>query len=191
MSTPTTQTPGATEEKKASGLGVIGLVVALVAGVAILPRLVSHKQPALVGKDAPEFNLSIVLNEHPNEKAKPMLALSDLKGKPVILDFWATWCGPCRAEAPILDKVAARYRDKGLVVVGVNTSDADGNAQEWARARGLSFPIVYDAGDSAARGYGVENLPTLVVVSKAGKIVAMRTGITDDAELESLVKDVL
>jgi len=112
------------------------------------------------------------------------------RGKVLLLDFWATWCGPCQAEAPILDKVAQRYRDKGLVVVGVNTSDAPGRARPWAMSHHLTFPIVFDPDETAPR-YGVENLPTLVVVSKSGKVLAVRTGVTSDAELERLVASAL
>jgi peroxiredoxin len=70
----------------------------------------------------------------------------------------------------------------------VNTSDRSGNAAPWATSHGLTYPIAYDTGDRAAAAYGVENLPTLVVISKTGKVVAMRTGSTSDAELDALVK---
>ena len=101
--------------------------------------------------------------------------------------------GAARAapKLPILDKVAARFRDQGLVVVGVNTSDQDGAAEPWIRAHGIGFPIVYDRGVHAANGYGVDTLPTLVVVSREGKVIAVRHGVTSDSELEQLVSQVL
>jgi thiol-disulfide isomerase/thioredoxin len=139
----------------------------------------------LVGKDAPDFVLDVVWGGD-----TPKLALRELRGRPVLLDFWATWCGPCQAEAPIIDKIAQRYKDRGLAVVGVNTSDAPGRARPWAMSRHLSFPVVYDA-DDVAPEYGVENLPTLILVSKDGKVLAVRTGITSDSELERLVSQAL
>jgi thiol-disulfide isomerase/thioredoxin len=172
----------ASEGRVKSPLTIAFVVLAMLVGFAVLPRLFRPPQSALVGKDAPDFSLLVVLNGGD----KPNLTLSELQGKPVILDFWATWCGPCQAEAPILDKIAQRYRDKGLVVVGVNTSDAPGRAKPWAWTHHISFPIVYDPDDVAPK-YGVENLPTLVVVSKTGKVMAVRTGVTSDAELERLV----
>jgi peroxiredoxin len=73
------------------------------------------------------------------------------------------------------------------VVLGINTSDERESGKEWARKTGLTYPIAFDEGNQAARSFGVENLPTLVVVDKQGKIAAVRTGLTDDAELERLL----
>jgi cytochrome c biogenesis protein CcmG/thiol:disulfide interchange protein DsbE len=166
-------------------LGV--LVVALLVGYAVFPRL--FHADVTEGKEAPDFALSIVANAY--EKDQTAITMSQLRGHPVLLDFWATWCGPCQIEAPIVDRVAKRFKDRGLIVVGVNTSDPDSNAGGWARAHGISYPIVFDAHDEVAHRYGVSSLPTLVVVSKTGKILALRSGITDDSDLESLVRDAL
>jgi thiol-disulfide isomerase/thioredoxin len=170
------------------GAALAVAVAMLLFAYAAIPRLFTGPFGKSVGKDAPAFALPVVWNEL---EGKPKLDLADLRGQAIVLDFWATWCGPCQAEAPLVDKVAQRYRDRGLVVVGVNTSDAAGNARAWARSRGLSFPIVHDSDNAVAEAYGVHNLPTLVVISRTGKIVAVRQGITSDSELERLVKSVL
>jgi thiol-disulfide isomerase/thioredoxin len=124
-----------------------------------------------------------------HEAAAPeAIELSSLRGHPVVLDFWATWCGPCRATTPIVNTIAQRYKDKGLVVIGVNTSDEDGLAAEYAQKHGVRFPMVYDARNTIAKAYNVTNLPTLVVVSKTGKIVAIRHGVTSDSALDEIVR---
>jgi thiol-disulfide isomerase/thioredoxin len=176
-------------------LRALGLVVVLLAGFALLPRLFRPRQPSAVGHEAPDFALDVVANGSAlgalaaDGKA---LRLSELRGSAVLLDFWATWCGPCRAEAPIVDQVSRRWRERGVVVVGVNTDTRDqGDPREYALAHGLSYPIVHDEDGEASRVFEVDSLPTLVVVSRAGRITAVRTGITDDAELERLIRQAL
>ncbi len=162
-------------------------VIALVAVFALLPRLFPPKSP-LSGKDAPDVVLKMVANAPP---AGTDVSLSGLRGQAVLLDFWATWCGPCQEETPILDGIAKRYDGKGLTVVGVDTSDEEGKAGVFAARHHLSYPIAYDEGQRAAAAYGVQNLPTLVVISKTGKIVGVRTGVTKDSELEELLKQAM
>jgi thiol-disulfide isomerase/thioredoxin len=167
----------------------IVIVVVLAAGFALLPRAMKALSFQAEGREAPDFTAPIVANAAGADQTK--LTLSELRGKAVILDFWATWCGPCQAETPIVNGVAQRYRDKGLVVVGVNTSDSPGLAEKYAKHKGLVFPIVFDVENQVAHHFGVDNLPTLIVLSKEGKIVAVRHGITSDADLDHLVKQVL
>ena len=171
------------------------LVAALAAGFALVPRVTKGCEAASLDEDAPNFTARVVANGEnlgvgADGSADPpqTLELSSLKGRPVVLDFWATWCGPCQAEAPIVNTVAQRYKDRGLAVVGVNTSDEDGLAARFVRKKGLGFPIVYDANNTIAKQYGVSSLPTLVVISKTGKIVAVRHGVTSDSALDEIVR---
>ncbi len=166
------------------GYVVVGAVLAAFIG---LPRMCSTPS-RLEGKPAPVFSLQLTANPHPLDPTSSQLALDQLRGHAVILDFWATWCGPCKTEAPILDGVARKYKDKGVVVIGVNTDDPPGAGSTWARSHALSYPIVYDGDNRVARMYDVRNLPTLVVVSKSGNVVAVRVGVTDESELEKLLE---
>lgn len=174
-------------ESPAQTLGALALVVSLIGGFAVLPRLT--QRPAT---DAPDFALEVVANGGQLPGDQTRVHLGDLRGSAVLLDFWATWCGPCRAEAPIVDRVARRWRDKGVMVVGVNEDAPDqGDPRAFARDEGLSYPIVRDPGSQTMRKYDADSLPTLVVVSRAGKVTAVRTGITEDAELERLIRQAL
>jgi thiol-disulfide isomerase/thioredoxin len=166
--------------------GLVGLLtLGVFLGVAVLPRVFA--QSGLVGREAPDFSLEVVTSETQGDR----IHLSELKGHPVVLDFWATWCEPCQIVAPMLDRVSRKHQDKGLVVVGINTSDRPGLAPLFAKRKGLSYPIVYDSDEEVARRYGVENLPTLVVINSAGHIIAVRTGIEDESSLEELVNQAM
>ncbi len=173
----------ARDDDKPQSTFYFALVAALVlAAFALLPRLSIGRHP-LMGKAAPAFSLEVVHNG----EAGARLDLEKFKGHPVILDFWATWCGPCRVEAPILSRVAERYKDRGLVVVGVNTNDKPGLARAFAADKKLSYPIVFDEGSDVGERYGVSSLPTLVLVGKDGTVRAVKTGIVDEASLEAMI----
>jgi cytochrome c biogenesis protein CcmG, thiol:disulfide interchange protein DsbE len=110
----------------------------------------------------------------------------------VLLDFWATWCKPCRAEAPIVDRVWRRMRGDGVMVLGVNEDKPDeGDPVAFAREEGLGYPIVRDRQSLAMRSFEADSLPTLVVISRTGKVTAVRAGVTDDAELGRIVRAAL
>jgi cytochrome c biogenesis protein CcmG/thiol:disulfide interchange protein DsbE len=159
-------------------LGLSGLF-----GLAILPRL-APGAGGMVGKAAPTFTLPVAANgKAPDEK----IDLAALKGHPVILDFWASWCGPCAIEAPVLDRLARRYESKGLVVLGVNVSDPPNVIKQYATQRGLSYPMLVESGSNVSDSYGVKNLPSLVILDKEGKVMAYLVGVVDEASLNEIV----
>jgi len=181
------------EDTRSTGttLPALGIVCALLAGIAVLPRVFTRHEAVAAGRPAPDFALDLVANGPSALGGAPAksLRLSDQRGHAVLLDFWATWCGPCRAQAPIVEQAARRWRDRGVVVLGIDMDSAsEGDPRAFAVDNGLSYPILRDITGATARAYDVDSLPTMVVVSTEGKIVAVRSGITDGGEIERLLR---
>ncbi|MGC8842667.1 MAG: TlpA family protein disulfide reductase [bacterium] len=95
--------------------------------------------------------------------------LSDLKGKVILLDFWATWCPPCREELPVIEKLHQDFKGKGLLVLGISNEEK-GVVEEFVRRNGLTFPILLDEKGEAGRKYKVVAIPRVILIDKKGKI---------------------
>ena len=181
MSESSIQTPSSHLDRRSFNIAAVVLGVGVLFGFTLLPKL-ARPHNAMIGKPAPEFTLPSISPESQGDR----LALSSLRGKTVILAFWASWCGPCRAEAPGLDHLSKRLADRNVVVLGVNTDDKMENAQAFARSAGLSYPLLHDPNGEVGAAYGVSSLPTLFIIDKEGKIAAVRSGLTDEGSLEEL-----
>jgi thiol-disulfide isomerase/thioredoxin len=170
---------------------VAGLVVAfsVFMGMFVLPYVGAKRAEAspLVGQPAPDFLLPYA---SPTELGKTQ-RLSDLQGQTVVLDFWASWCGPCRAQSPVLARVAKAFAAEKLQVLGVGTSDDRASIARFLSRESLGYTSVFDDQDVASSLYHVRSLPTLVVIAKDGTVRAVATGFADEAELTRLVKDAL
>jgi cytochrome c biogenesis protein CcmG/thiol:disulfide interchange protein DsbE len=118
--------------------------------------------------------------------------LSDFKGKVVILDFWATWCPPCRAEIPDFIALQNQYKDKGLVVVGVSLDQAGvGAVAAFAKAKGMNYPVVLGTEDVTGAYGDIQAIPTTFVIDRSGKVVAKHVGQTDKATFEGEIEKAL
>jgi len=137
----------------------------------------------MIGKPAPDLTLPVAANGEIGSQMR----LADLKGHPVLLDFWASWCGPCAIEAPVIDRVARRYGKRGLVVMGVNVDDGAEVIKAYASQKGLSYPMVIDVGKQASKMYQVDKLPSLVVIDRQGNVLAFLTGMIDEASLNEII----
>lgn len=162
------------------------LLAAALFGVFALPRLAPDPY---VGTQAEDFVLPRVGAVPEGASAK--IRLSELEGKAVILDFWATWCMPCRSQAPIVDRVAKAFSGRGLVALGVVVNDTPENAEAFAKEHGVSYASVLDDQGAASKIFSVVGLPTLVVLDRKGQIVAVRKGLVSENELKGIAEAAL
>lgn len=129
------------------------------------------KLPPTVGVPSPDFALGRL------DDAK--VSLSDFKGKPVIINFWATWCLPCREEMPLLDQVAAQHAD-ALVVLGVNSGEPAELVQAYIDETGVKFPILLDTSEKVTEMYFVRNFPMTFFVDAEGILRAQHIGLLQE-----------
>ena len=110
------------------------------------------------------------------------LTLSSLAGKAVVLNVWASWCIPCKEEAPFLEQVWRQNRKRGLVVLGLDAKDFRTDARRFMKRFGLTFPIVYDGPGDTLGGFGVTGFPETFVLDRQGKVVAAFAGAINAKE---------
>lgn len=119
------------------------------------------------------------------------VVLSAMKGKVVLLEFWATWCPPCRASIPGIERLHEKYKDKGVVVLAVSMDDGGWDAvQSFVKEYGIKYTVLKGNDDVAVK-YQVRSIPMLMVVDKKGKIVKRYLGFGSDEDIERDIKAVL
>ena len=122
----------------------------------------------LIGQKAPDFALKSSTGEN--------LRLSEYRGEVVMLNFWATWCGPCRQEMPLLDDLYNRYERVGFKLLGVNIDDNSQRAIDMMRELGVDFPILFDATKDVSKLYDVNAMPVTVILDREGNVRYVHKG---------------
>jgi thiol-disulfide isomerase/thioredoxin len=135
-------------------------------------------------KQAPAFTVKTL-------EGKP-LKLADLKKRPVILDFWATWCGPCRASMPHLSTMQTRYEKQGLAVIGLSVDETGAQTvKKYVSGLGVKFTLAM-ANDEVLDAYGpIRQIPTTFFINRKGEIVRRVVGYIDGETMEDYVKEIL
>jgi peroxiredoxin len=123
---------------------------------------------------APDFTLRVLGGHN--------LRLAEQRGKVVLVNFWATWCGPCKQEMPQLNRLYDKYRDSGFVLLGVNVDDDSRHAASVAAQLGLHFPVLFDADKSVSRLYQLQSMPTTVLIDRDGRVRYLHDGYQDGVE---------
>jgi peroxiredoxin len=142
--------------------------------------------PDLRGKRAPDFTLRTIEGKK--------LSLSDYKGKAVLINFWATWCAPCKIEMPWLIALRSQYAPQGFEILGVSEDDADtprAKLAKFGKEQGLNYPLLVGEDAMSRRYGGVEFLPTSYFVGRDGKVVAETAGLVSKDEVEASIKKAL
>ncbi|HEY8939883.1 MAG TPA: TlpA disulfide reductase family protein [Cellvibrio sp.] len=141
--------------------------VAVVVSLAVL-SLSASADPA------PDFTLQSSTGEN--------VRLAEQRGQVVMLNFWASWCGPCRKEMPLLDAMYQRYSSAGFVLYGVNVEEDNTDAKKLLKELGVTFPVLFDTESKASSLYNVDAMPTTVVIDKKGQVRFVNRGYKDGDE---------
>lgn len=119
------------------------------------------------------------------------VSLSDLKGKIVVMNFWGSWCVPCQAEAPVLERTARTYRDKGVLFIGVDTWDNEPDAKNFLRQYGVTYANGMDDKGQITIDYGVSGVPETYFIDRDGQLVRKYIGPMSDFQLTSYLEEML
>src|SRR4030066_653696 len=169
-------------------LAVVGLVIALGVSVFCLTKKNKKKNPAAnssleTREPAPNFTLALLGGKS--------FQFSDHKGKPVLINFFASWCLPCREEMPVLEQIAREYQTKGVVFLGIAVDDTEEKMNDFIKRYNVTFPVGLDKTAEIQKSFGLYGIPTTYFIDKQGGINYFHSGVVTEGllrhELDKLV----
>ena len=161
---------------------LIAVIAILLVSALLLSSPFSQQngiQKAIIGKSVGEFSLLDLENKS--------VSLSDYQGKYVLLNAWATWCPPCRAEMPDLNEFHQAYQDKGFEILAINAGESRDTAAAFSEALGLDFKILLDSDGTVLTGLGISGFPTSILVDPQGKVAMIHIGMIFPEDLNNKV----
>lgn len=161
---------------------LVAVIVILLVSVLLLSSQFSQQngiQKAIVGKSVGEFSLIDLENQS--------VSLSDYQGKYVLLNAWATWCPPCRAEMPDLNEFHQVHQNKGFEILAINAGESRDTAAAFSEALGLDFKILLDSDGTVLTGLGISGFPTSILVDPQGKVAMIHIGMIFPEDLNNKV----
>ncbi len=163
-------------------LGVLGLVVLAGCGGTGGSSTAAAEPVALrPGKIASDFSIKLFDGGD--------FRLSEQRGKVVLVNFWASWCPPCRDEAPVLERAWQKYKDKGFVLVGVDIWDTEADARKFMQEFGITYPNGADSNGETAVEYGVTGVPEAWFLNKDGRLVRRWVGPLNDQQIAAFIEE--
>jgi len=144
-------------------------------GAALAAGTLGTATAAMPTGNAPDFTLRTADGKN--------LRLQEQRGRVVMVNFWATWCAPCRQEMPHLNRLYEKYRGSGFVLLGVNVDDDAGNAIVTATKLGVTFPVLLDAEKKVSKLYDVNSMPSTLLIDRDGKVRHLHRGYREGFEL--------
>ena len=168
-------------------MGFVLLIIALLIYGLISTNAGSNKEGAIAPsarEKAPDKKLPVL-------GSKGEKSLADWRGKVIVVNIWASWCGPCRDEAPVLERIWRKNRKDGVVMVGINTMDVTNDALKFVRQYKITFPSLRDGDGERKRAWGATGVPETYLVDRDGKIAWLRRGPIEGPELQRAIDRVL
>ncbi|MCC6861387.1 MAG: redoxin domain-containing protein [Bryobacterales bacterium] len=170
--------------KSRCAAAILGASLTLAGCSGSKPVEATSLKPAAERKAAPDFTLK-------DAYGRP-LKLSDYKGKVVLLDFWATWCGPCKIEIPWFMEFERKYKDQGFAVIGVAMDDEGWEVvNPFVSDLGINYRIVQGSDSVAQLFGGIEALPTTFLIDRTGRIAAMHVGLASKGDFEDGIRQLV
>jgi peroxiredoxin len=134
--------------------------------------------PVLAGTEAPAPGFTLA------SRGGGDVSLTQYHGQVVMINFWASWCGPCRTEMPLLDSIYRKYNKLGFTLLGVNVEPDSKAAEDWLKQTPVTFPILFDRDSKVSKLYQVGGMPSTVIIDRTGKVRWLHKGFTPGAENE-------
>ena len=166
-----------------AALVIVGFLGLLVWGMLNKEPITGLSGVTMVNRPAPDFTLTTFKGT--------TISLENLRGKPVVINYWASWCPPCRVEAPLLERTWRAYKKRGLIFIGVNIQDRKEDALNYIREFNITYPNGPDPTGEIAIDYGVSGLPVTFFVSRKGEVVRRWVGAIEKSVLISSIEEIM
>ena len=164
-------------------MGVLALAALLALGLENRSPVTGRSGATRIDKPAPPINMPLY--------GGGSMAAADYAGKPAVVNFWASWCGPCRQEAPIFERLSREYGERGVMFIGVNIQDAESDAEAYLREYDITYPNGNDDDGSISIDYGVIGIPVTFFVSRDGTVQRRWAGVMRETQLRQWIDELV